>query len=249
MTKLKPVFWGHYQIGLWLNENVYPHCVLCRHYPKAGIKTPIKNQMSHFLCIACHQAISWLPKAFDVELTNYIPVGSTPNNQLPTHLSIQPICYYQYPISQAIVAFKYQEDLTKLPILIHALKQLPLPDQPLDSVIIPMPTTAKRLKKRGFDPVSILVSHLSKHWQIPIWREIYRIDDTVSQQGLSRIERLKNINNAFLIKKRPPVNHLILFDDVSTTGTSLKELAMTIYQAYPHLKISAYCLAHGNQMI
>ena len=111
--------------------------------------------------------------------------------------------------------------------------------------------------KRGFDPVSILSAQLSKHWQIPLWQGVQRIDDTVSQQGLSRAERLSNLDNAFALIENPPKKRLLLFDDVSTTGASLQSLARVLVppaavksatdSSHNIYQISAYVLAHGSK--
>ncbi|TXD97193.1 ComF family protein [Psychrobacter frigidicola] len=183
-----------------------------------------------------------------------------------TSLSIQAASYYDYPIRQAIRAFKHHEDMTKLPLLVHVLRQLPRPRgcHSSNSVIIPMPTTSSRLMKRGFDPVTVLSAYLSKHWQIPLWDGVQRVDHTVSQQGLTRAERLTNLDNAFSISELPLAKRLLLFDDVATTGASLQALARTFLDSTiessvtgfstpdAHIssthsyKITAYALAHGS---
>lgn len=271
-----------YQTGLWLAEYLNVRCQLCRIYRSTAQSqllmqhshansndassehselslssnqssfAQIYHQINHrlssgLLCTYCHNSIAWLPQPFDVD----IAAGRS--------LSIQVSTYYKYPIRQAIRAFKHHEDMTKLPLLLHALRQLPRPHgcHRNNSVIIAMPTTNQRLVKRGFDPVSILSSQLSKHWQIPLWRGVERIDDTVSQQGLTRAERLRNLDNAFALTEKPPVKRLLLFDDVSTTGASLQALARAFIsseqtaiindQSHNNYDISAYALAHGSQ--
>ena len=276
-----------YQTGLWLAEYLDIRCQLCRVYrstPQSQLSQnylssnfsslptadsipqslkPLPNNPSFFanlrqqfnhrfnsglLCSHCHDSIAWLPKPFNVD----IAAG--------TVLSIQTATYYEYPLRQAIRAFKHHEDMTKLPLLLHAIRQLPRPHgcHHDNSVIVAMPTTEQRLVKRGFDPVSILSAQLSKHWQIPLWHGVKRIDDTVSQQGLTRAERLSNLNNAFVLIEKPPVKRLLLFDDVATTGASLQALGRTLLtsaetvtmsdiQANRKYHLSAYALAHGNQ--
>ena len=87
---------------------------------------------SGLLCKHCHHSIAWLPKPFNVD----IAAG--------TILPIQAATYYDYPIRQAIRAFKYHENMTKLPLLLHTLRQLPRPHgcHKNNSVIVAMPTTA-----------------------------------------------------------------------------------------------------------
>ena len=282
MRRLAP-----YQNGLWLAEYMDIRCQLCRVYRSIphsqlsrnnsssnisissaanpiphSLKT-LSNERSFFanarqqlneylnsglLCSHCHDSIAWLPKPFNVD----IAAGIT--------LPIQTATYYEYPLRQAIRAFKHHEDMTKLPLLLHAIRQLPRPHgcHYDNSVIVAMPTTEQRLVKRGFDPVSILSAQLSKHWQIPLWHGVMRVDDTVSQQGLARAERLSNLDNAFVLIEKPPVKRLLLFDDVATTGASLQALGRTLLipseiapvansQANHKYHLSAYALAHGSQ--
>lgn len=261
-----------YQTGLWLAEYLSIRCQLCRvnrstSQHSSNILNPVSDSLPNnpsnltnlrrffdkrlnhgLLCSHCHHSIGWLPKPFQVD----IAAAST--------LSIQAATYYDYPMRQAIRAFKHSEDMTKLPLLLHALRQLPRPHgcHHDNSVIVAMPTTAQRLIKRGFDPVSILSAHLSKHWQIPLWHGVQRIDNTISQQGLSRAERLSNLDNAFALIEKPAVKRIILFDDVATTGASLQALGRTLHSSFGAAPLDqhqpshgyhlfAYALAHGNQ--
>ncbi len=277
MRRLAP-----YQTGLWLAEYMDMRCQLCRIYRSTPQSQLLHHQApsslhdvsdasstrralkkhsflinivhqanshltSGLLCAHCHNDITWLPRPFEVDIAPSIS------------LSIQASTYYEYPIRQAIRAFKHQEDMTKLPLLLHAIRQLPRPHgcHRNNSVIVAMPTTSQRLVKRGFDPVSILSAQLSKHWQIPLWQGIKRIDDTVSQQGLSRAERLSNLDNAFALIESPPTKRLLLFDDVSTTGASLQALARAFISpvavksvtdsSNSSYQISAYVLVHGSK--
>lgn len=267
MRRLAP-----YQSGLWLAEYGGVRCQLCRiyrstpqsHLPQNHSSAIPPNNHSFFtklrqhvnnrfdsglLCSDCHNSIIWLPIPFEVD----IAAG--------TGLSIQAATYYDYPIRQAIRSFKHHEDMTKLPLLVHVLRQLPRPHgcHQDNSVIVAMPTTEQRLVKRGFDPVSILAAQLSKHWHIPLWQGVERIDDTISQQGLTRAERLTNLENAFALTENPPVKRILLFDDVATTGASLQALGHALSGQSTGLSVinsqnsnqyhlSAYALAHGSQL-
>lgn len=238
MRRLAP-----YQTGLWLAEYLNSRCQLCSIYASSTFlskhKTRLNHSNSRLLCEHCHDSLVWLPAPFTVDIV----VGAT--------LSIQAATYYEYPIRQAFRAFKYHEDMTKLPLLVHILRQLPRPIgcHGHNSVIVPMPTTNSRLRKRGFDPVTILSAYLAKHWQIPLWHGVARIDNTLSQQGLTRSERLSNLNNAFALTEQLSAKSLLLFDDVATTGASLQALAQALYfngATNKPPEIIAYALAHGS---
>ncbi len=242
-----------YQLGLWLAEYVNIRCQLCGCYRKAPYTEPADSNHADLsasqssslfatahkslLCSRCQRSIAWLPAPFYVDIAASVS------------LPIQAASYYDYPIRQAIRAFKHSEDMTRLPLLVHMLRQLPRPKgcHAGNSVIIPMPTTDDRLRKRGFDPVTILSIHLAKHWQIPLWHGVARMDDTVSQQGLTRSERLTNLNDAFVLTETPPVKRLLLFDDVATTGASLQALARAFLTDQPYLTpLEATRTAHGS---
>ncbi len=260
MARLPP-----YQFGIWLAEYLYSRCQLChiqRSMPQSSaasacMASATKSIFTVFnsglLCEHCQHSISWLPDPFAVDIAS--------NLALP----IQAATFYDYPIRQAFRSFKHSEDMTKLPLLIHVLRQLPRPTgcNGSNSVIVPMPTTDKRLRQRGFDPVTILSTYLAKHWQIPLWHGVVRIDSTVSQQGLSRSERLANLNDAFMVTELPPTKRLLLFDDIATTGASLQALARALYETVDaqygantssnsantnshNYRFYAYALAHGS---
>jgi len=268
MPRLAP-----YQIGVWIAEHFNKRCQLCRIYSSLPVipthpvtKTSIPQGLSRFtsglLCSHCQDSLFWQPAPFTVDIAP------------ATSLTIQAATYYNYPIRPIFSAFKHSEDMTKLPLLVHILRQLPRPKgcHSTNSVIVPMPTTSRRLIKRGFDPVTILAAYLSKHWQIPLWHGVVRIDNVLSQQGLSRAERLGNLNDAFMVTETPPAKRLLLFDDIATTGASLQALARTLYvysqtlnnqpSPYPSITkaninapsctpdhISAYAIAHGSASI
>ncbi len=193
------------------------------------------------VCKACHNSIEWQPQSLQYDI--YIGQASTCFN-----LKIQSATPHLSYIRSAIIAFKYKEQVDALPVLVHALQQLARPHgcHAGNSVIVPTPTTSNRLKKRGYDPVSVLAYYLSKHWQIPVWQGVDRVDDVISQQGLDRHERQANISDAFHVNSSPEVKRLLLFDDVVTTGATLSAIASTLIQTYPNAKISAYCVSHGK---
>lgn len=200
------------------------------------------NQLQ-FLCKNCHNSLAWQQSEFSLEITY--------NNQLEI---IQGIAssFYKFPYQQVIRDFKNSHQLDKLPLLIHAIRQLerPLGCHAGNSVIIPMPTTTKRLTQRGFDPVTLLVKYLSFHWQIPVFTGVVR-DEREKQQGLSREQRLSNVAGAFEFIELPNVPNIIVFDDVATTGATLQSLVDGLIQAqndyHPNQPYTffARAVAHG----
>lgn len=197
------------------------------------------NQLA-FLCESCQNSIIWQQSHFQ------IPLSSSQN------LSGVASVFYEYPFNQIITDFKNHHHLNQMILLIHAMRQLDVPtDCTADnSVIVIVPTTKKRLSKRGFDPLYWLSLYLSFHWQIPIFYGLQR-EDRQHQQGLNRDERLKNVQNAFSFTALPDAKNLIFFDDVVTTGATLQAVISSLaiqakQQQNPiKYKLFARAILHG----
>lgn len=193
-----------------------------------------------FLCQQCHDRFVWSNARFTLSLPD-------------TSITGQASWYYQYPLNQIMLEYKNAQQLHHLPVLVHALRQLPVPPgcHSKNSLLIKVPTSLARIRQRGFDPLAILLTHLSFHWQIPVFEGIARYD-RAHQQGLSRDQRFDNIKQAFYFNQPPAdfkyvtsAKNLILFDDVVTTGATLSELANLIQHHYPAANIVAMSVLHG----
>ena len=76
---------------------------------------------------------------------------------------------------------------------------------------------------------------------------LIRTRDTSTQTEFDRIERKKNVKNAFALKKKIclDVEHkIVLIDDVYTTGATLDECAKALIQAGCQ-NVNVATLGHG----
>lgn len=180
------------------------------------------------LCGYCHEQLPALPT---LKLTDDLPlcVGA----------------FYDMPLKRVMARYKDKQDLSALLVLYHVLCQMQS-DVPADSVIVPVPTTKRRLTKRGFNPVLTLAKFLSYWWQMPIWQGIARVENELHQRGLDKQARLSNVKDDFYVLGEPPARSLILFDDVVTTGATLSAMAQTIWRVHPKTKITAVGVLHGK---
>ncbi len=107
-------------------------------------------------------------------------------------------------------------------------------------LIIPVPLHPKKKAIRGYNQSMMIANGISNILKKPATEEIlFRIKHTESQTNKSRTERLKNMEGAFKINplKELKNTHILLCDDVLTTGATLEACA-NILLLQENIKIS-----------
>lgn len=138
---------------------------------------------------------------------------------------------YQFPLSTVLQQYKYGQLFTlarTMGLLFSAHISQPLPAD----CLIPMPLHRQRLQERGFNQSAEIAKVISKQLHLPIRLEAcHRIKPTPPQASLPYKQRIKNMQGAFACNADLTGQHVILLDDVMTTGASLNALAKTVKAA------------------
>ena len=112
-------------------------------------------------------------------------------------------------------------------------------------LIVPVPLHPKKLHKRGYNQSDQFAMGLSTSLQKP-WsgKVLLRKSYTESQTHKSRFERLQNVFNAFALSKANLITgkHILLVDDVLTTGATLEACGLQILSA-PNTRLSMATIA------
>ena len=99
-------------------------------------------------------------------------------------------------------------------------------------IFVPVPLYRAKERARGYNQAEILAGELSKKFNVRTFSVLKRIKKTVSQVGLSKIERKKNIKDSFEInqnlKSAIKDHYIFLVDDVFTTGSTLIEASKVL---------------------
>jgi len=100
-------------------------------------------------------------------------------------------------------------------------------------IIVPVPLHPTRRRERGFNQAGLLSELLSARISIQCKGVLKRIRYTTTQTALDRAERIENLHNAFRLRKNADVRglHVLLIDDVLTTGSTLSECARVLKRA------------------
>ncbi len=113
-------------------------------------------------------------------------------------------------------------------------------------VIIPLPLYAERQKKRGYNQSALLCTGIGSVLQRPVIDDaIIRLAATETQTHKNRIERWANMEGKFELIKPAAVagKHVLLVDDVITTGATLEACGQEIVKA-AGVKLSIATLAY-----
>lgn len=102
---------------------------------------------------------------------------------------------------------------------------------PNPGLVIPVPLHPTRLAERGYNQAEEIAEGLAEAMDWECCSDIlYRRRATASQTGKNRFERWKNVGTAFDLDQaaRLKGRHVILVDDVVTTGATLEACARTL---------------------
>ena len=240
-------FWHH------LLDRLYPPtCVLCRGDGEPGWD----------LCAACREE---LPRN-----TRCCSVCAIP---LPLLIQAEQRCgvcqrhppgfdrvtapfLYTYPLRELIITLKFQQQLALAPLLGRLLAEELLPligagdaFSVWPEVIMPVPLHPHRLRERGFNQALELARPLARQLQIPLDLKVcQRIHHTVPLSSLTAKARRSAIRGAFAVTTPSRYRHVVLLDDVVTTGSTVNELATLLLRSGVE-RVDVWALARTAQLV
>mgnify|MGYP003113177229 CR=1 FL=1 len=104
---------------------------------------------------------------------------------------------------------------------------------PAADLIVPIPLDRKRLAKRGYNQAGLIARALAKRCGFPLGIDtLKRTRPTSSTAGLSRAGRFRAAQGAFAMHRSlAKGQHVILIDDVMTTGATVEAASRTLKRA------------------
>lgn len=98
-------------------------------------------------------------------------------------------------------------------------------------LIIPVPLHPVKLKKREYNQSEHIANGIASVLSIPVSSQnLVRIENTETQTKKSRFARYENLNNAFVCRDKDLFTnkHLLIVDDVMTTGATLEACSIVL---------------------
>lgn len=134
--------------------------------------------------------------------------------------------YYGGILKELILKFKYKSDFTAGNILGELLAKYIINNINYKNYVITyVPLSKKSKRKRGFNQCEYIAEYIGEKISIKCMEIIIKDKETKEQKLLNREERMLNLKDAFSIKSKIDVKNMkiILIDDITTTGSTLKE--------------------------
>lgn len=184
------------------------------------------------ICEGCHADLPWRDN----------PVSLPPP---PTTALVAPLAY-EFPVDAALKALKFKRRLFYAPafgdVLCDAMRFLPAD---IDA-LLPVPLHWRRQAFRGFNQALEISAEVRRRYGLSQVTGVVRRMATRPQSGLSAAERRRNVRRAFVVRRRLTARHVLIVDDVVTTGATTGQLARTLL-ANGAEKVSVLAVAKGTQ--
>ena len=110
----------------------------------------------------------------------------------------------------------------------------------------PVPLHPKKEFIRGYNQAEIICKGIAESSGIELRKDLLkRVSFTESQTKKGKTSRWDNMQNRFKLQsvKNRTLKHLVVVDDVVTTGSTLETCVRILQKEFPHAKISVAVLA------
>lgn len=106
--------------------------------------------------------------------------------------------------------------------------------------LVPLPLFPEKERKRGYNQATLLCEGMAAEMNKPVWKQaVQRSSSTQTQTRKNRIERWENMQGRFVVHDAAKVSgrHVLLVDDVITTGATLEACGMALTAAGAQVSI------------
>ena len=222
--------------GLWP-----PRCLVCGEAADGRLD----------LCAPCAAALPWMPPACSscamplpaarATMATQPPAPPPPGpgplcracqHDPPPLAAVHAAFLYGFPLDRLLPRLKFRQDLATGRLLAQAMAAAFI-DLPRPLALAPVPLHRGRLRRRGYNQALELARPLARLLHIPLRTDLLlRTRDTAAQSRLDAGARIANLRDAFEVPARlAPPAHVVLVDDVMTTGATLYAAAEALLEA------------------
>jgi ComF family protein len=184
-----------------------------------------------YLCQNCTGKISFLERQFCPECLKPAISGTTHPICRKTYGldGLISISYLGFPTNKLIHKLKYSFSTDLASLITTTFEPKELVSFPPGAVLVPIPLSWQRKNYRGFNQAAILGKIYAQKLNLAFaegW--LARTENTAPQVGLKREARKANVRGVFEVTAPVAGKTIALFDDVWTTGSTMKNAAQVL---------------------
>lgn len=186
------------------------------------------------LCAECRQLLQRLPGQVCPICALPVPASGLPCgaclHRPPYFDATRAAFVYAHPVREMLLALKHGQGFAQLEWLGRSLcEQL---DGLKADCVLPAPLHAQRQIERGFNQANELAKYVARASGLPLLRDqLLREQATPRLAGLRQRQRRRVLRGVFRCSADLSGQHVLLVDDVMTSGATLNELARTLKQS------------------
>jgi ComF family protein len=199
------------------------------------------------LCDDCRAALPWNRSACArcaLPLPHPSPLCGRCRRAPPPFDGSRAAFRYGFPFDRLLPRLKFHGDLAAGRLLaelgVEALAGAPRPQ-----LLLPVPLHPARLRQRGYDQALELARPLAQALDLPLCADrLHRRRATTAQSELDARARQRNVRDAFALRPGTLPAHVVVFDDVMTTGATLAECCRLLKRAGV-VRVEAWAIARA----
>lgn len=219
-------------LGDWLNLFSTRHCAVCGEPLSPGERS---------VCGGCLVAMPYM----HIEDFRTNPVCRLFWGKFPIERAH---CYLKFhgEVRQMLHQLKYQHRMDVGREMGRIMASVLMPHGFFNGIdcIVPVPLHWIRHFRRGYNQSLELARGVAEVTGIPVLRcQVVRVRNNSSQTRMSATERIGNTQGLFRCRTVLPNRHVLIIDDVLTTGSTITACAQAILQKNPETKFSILTLA------
>ena len=192
--------------------------------------------LSHFIappfCVQCRKFLQE-NSVFCIECENLIKSIVSTQLEITKTKSISgfALSAYKDPIKPLILAKSWRNRLAAKQLGQLLWRKTYIKNVPFD-LIVPVPLHWSRYAKRGYNQAEVMAQELSKLSGKPVVNAIKRIKPTPFLSSVSASKRPGMVKDVFEFtgKENLKDKHILLIDDLMTTGVTLRAVAKELYK-------------------
>jgi ComF family protein len=151
-------------------------------------------------------------------------------------------------VQKIIIALKYQQNKKAGYLLGRLISNELVNNYKYNEIdyLIPIPISKRKIKKRGFNQSELICEAIvANGYKVPIFKGLLKNKEVITQTQKDRLQRAQENNTLFSLKHHASLTgkHLLIIDDVITTGATLEAAIHTLLMANPasiHIAAAAY---------